>query len=53
MMNNVLGRRGLLRLGKKDEEPNARGSRSGGNGGGEAEVLAEHELEVVVGGEGD
>lgn len=45
MMNNITG---LLGLGEKDEEPNARGG-----GGGEAEVLAEHEVKVVIGGEGD
>ena len=45
MMNNITG---LLRLGEQDEEPNARGS-----GRGEVEVPAEHELKIVIGGEGD
>lgn len=37
---------GLFGLGDKDEEPNMRGSRKG-----ETEVLAEHEMKVVIGGE--
>lgn len=45
MMNNVTF---LIGVREKNEEPNSRGS-----GRGEAAVLGEHEMKVVIGGKGD
>lgn len=47
MMNNIMG---FLGFREKEEEPNARGR---GRRRGETEMLREHEMEVVGGGEGD